>query len=358
MKIHSLFLKNFRNFREEIFHFSPGVNAIFGKNAQGKTSLLEALFVLMTGRSFRTPHLHDLIFFDAPFCYLEGHFEKTGVEQVLKIHQLGKKRKILLNHTSLPTLSSLFGIIFGVILTPEDKDFIDGFPSYRRRFLDFFLGQRTPLYWHHYLRYEKALKQRNALLKQQSAISIDLWEEEMSISASYLVSERCKAIKLLEEYSLPIQQRLSFDHEKLSLFYKGSLFSSEQFKQAFEKNRKKEFIVGHTLIGPHKDDITIKLNEKEAHLFASVGQKRVLTTALRLAQWQLLKEWLKEPPLFCIDDFGAFLDPTREELLFSFLPELGQVFLTSPHPIPKNIDAHSIVIKEGKRIPLQEYKFN
>ncbi len=344
-----LYLKDFRNYKSECFEFSPQLNAIIGKNAQGKTNLLEAIYLLMTGRSFRTSNLSDLPYFGCSSFYLEAHFEKAGIEQTLKMTYHEKERIIILNQTPIPTLSSLFGIILGVIITPEDRALIVGPPLQRRQFLNLHIARTNPFYLHHFRRYEKALKQRNTLLRQKRSHSIEVWEEQMAISGAYLIQERVREAEELEKKSHEIQKLLSFDKEELTLKYKSSLSSKEIFQEMLAKTRNKDLLLGYTSIGPHKEDLSIVLDGKEARSFASEGQKRGIITALRMAEWQLLKDKTEDFPIFCIDDMGIFLDKKREEILLSLLPSLGQVFLTSPRSLPElNPSPHLLTISQGR----------
>lgn len=330
MHISHLYLKNFRNYKEACLTFSPKINFIYGENAQGKTNLLEAIYLLITGRSFRTHHLEELIRFGETSFYLEACFTKSGIEHSLKFSFDGEKRKILYNATSLPSLSSLFGILNGVILSPEDHELITGSPSGRRQFLDLQIAQINPLYLHHLSRYMRAMKQRNALLKQQKMQTIEIWEEQMAQSAEYITQQRHIATRDIEEL-------LDRKFENLRLSYKSSaLAHTESFKtyfmKQFAKFRPREFLTGTTLMGPHRDDLDILIEGKEAALFGSEGQKRSSIASLRLAEWSRLNQIAEEIPLMCIDDVGISLDQKREENLYSRVERLGQVFLTSPYP--------------------------
>ena len=167
MQITSLFLQNFRNYEKAHVVFSPGINLIYGPNAHGKTNLLEALYFLITGRSFRTQSLRDLIYFGADFFRLKAFFIKNGVSQTLEVYFDGEKKKLLWNQTPLTSLSALYGILQGVLIAPEDLQILKGSPSLRRRFLDVQIAQVSPLYLHHLSRYQKAMKHRNTLLRRK-----------------------------------------------------------------------------------------------------------------------------------------------------------------------------------------------
>ena len=347
MTIKSLFLRDFRSYSEAYVTFSPKVNFIWGDNAQGKTNLLEALSLLICGRSFRTPHLSELVRFGASSFYLEALFEKNGIEQILKFSFDGKERKIIHNACSLPSLSALLGILSGVILSPEDRSLVKGGPQSRRQFLDLLLAQASPLYLHHLSRY---LKQRNFLLKQKSLKTIAVWEEQMAIAAAFVTCYRAETVRELEKLS----QTETLASDKLDLAYRSQALTSVGkdsealklfFLKQFEKHRSRECELGLTLSGPHRDDLAILLQDKEARSFASEGQQRSCIAALKLAQWRLLDALVDQSPLLCIDDVGVSFDTSRESALYKRVDVLGQVFITSPRP--PSLEGHIIRIDGG-----------
>lgn len=353
MTIKRIYLRDFRNYAEAVVDFGPAINVLVGDNAQGKTNLLEAIGLLITGRSFRTTHLSELIRFGAHAFYLEALFEKNGIEQILKFAYDGNERKIIHNATSLPSLSALLGILHGVILSPEDRSLVKGSPQTRRHFLDLLLAQANPLYLHHLSRYWKALKQRNALLKCRSLDTISVWEEQMALSAAFLTCRRAQTVSELERLS----QTETLATERLELGYRSSALSAAgadtealhlYFLKQFEKHRKRECDLGITLTGPHRDDLNILLQGKEARQFASEGQQRGCVAALKLAQWKWLHALTEAPPALCIDDLGVSFDPTREEELYKRMQNLGQVFITTARATP--LPCRSIGVKNGNFI--------
>ncbi len=335
MRLNSLYLKDFRNYQEARVVFAPGLNVIYGDNAQGKTNLLEAIHLLITGRSFRTNHLRGLIRFEAPAFYLEAHFEKNGVEQLLKLNFDGEGRTLIHNATPLPSLSMLLGILNGVIISPEDHELVKGGPAARRHFLDMQISCENPLYLHHLSRYTRAMKQRNVLLRRRKVETIEIWEEQMADSALYLTLKRHETIQQLEK-----EEALKGHVDALTLSYqtsaplnKDSQTLKSYFLKQYEKYRPRELDQGNTLTGPHRDDLVIYVNGQEARFYASEGQTRSCVTSLRLAQWARLKTITEETPILCVDDVGISLDSKREKSLYDQLGSLGQVFLTSPKMI-------------------------
>lgn len=337
MYLRSLYLKHFRHYQETLFEFSPSFNLICGPNAKGKTTVLEAIHYLMLGRSFR-PGLHqDLIHIGQSSFYLEAIFCKHAVDQKLRLYVDTKTRKILHNHTPLSQASHLLGLIQGVVMTPDDIHLIKGSPTLRRQFLDIQLAQVNPLYVHYLARYTKAMRHRNQLLKQKSLRSIESWEHEMAQAASYLVMQRRRWIHTLQIHSQAFYHSLTGETENLTLEYCSGASSSCQTEAEMKefhllqlnKNRPREIHIGHTLVGPHKDDIGIKIGGQDARFFASEGQQRSCVAALRIGEWHCLQQIAEDIPLFMIDDVGMSLDDKRRERLLDQLASLGQVFLTT-----------------------------
>jgi DNA replication and repair protein RecF len=299
-------------------------------NGSGKSNLLEAIFLLSTGKSFRTSSLPDLIQHEKETFSVKALFYKEGIDHSMTFTLSPPGKKIFYNDTSYTSFNPLLGIIPSVFLSPEDISILMGGPSERRRFLDLHLASIDPLYLHHLGRYQRALKQRNLLLKtQQKGLSI--WEELMAVSASYIIDKRCDLIKKLQEHSHPFLLHLSKDAEPLTIQYMHTLpLCRKEYEKKWEEMRPKEHLLKMTLVGPHRDDISFSTQEKELKNYASEGQKRCALAALRLAEWQIIKQKSSINPIFGVDDFGVHLDKTRSSLLWDLLQDMGQVFLTAP----------------------------
>ncbi len=346
MYLKRLLLRNFRNYDQAEVVFSPLINLVQGDNGQGKTNLLEAIYLISTGRSFRANSLSDLIRFGQSFFYLEAEFEKEGVLQNLKIYYDESTRKVQYNQSVYPTLTSLLGILPSVLLSPDDHSLISGNPAERRRFLDLHIAQTDPLYIFHFSRYLKAMKQRNHLLRSKSEAAIQAWEQMMAHSASYLIQKRKQAAAALKAPSSQWMEILSRHQDSIEIHYQSSLSlakdendTASHFQQLWQKMRPKEMQIGSTLIGPHRDDLLIHLADKPAKIFSSEGQKRSCISSLRFAQWQQMAETVGHPPLLGIDDFGIQLDKERQMQLKNHLSKFKQVFLTSPHSLQHNFNS-------------------
>ena len=336
MLISELYLENFRNYKSFSLEFAPGINAIIGLNAQGKTNLLEAIHLLITGQSFRTQHLADLIGSHGEGFSLGAVFCKNTIRQKIHIYYTPSYRRVVHNNTSYTTFARLIGILQGVTLSPEDQGLIKGSPSQRRRFLDLHLSQCMPLYVHFLSRYCRAMKQRNHLLRTRNLTTVVHWEEMMAHAAAYITLYRQGSINNLAIDCNDLHYILSGEQEKLSLSYKtmapveeySNDIIREYYLSQYLKYRHREIDRGMTLFGLHRDDLELTINSQNARVYASEGQQRSGVAALRLAQWHNLNREEQDIPLMLIDDLGVSLDKERVQQLCTYLKGLGQSFIT------------------------------
>ncbi|MFY7842883.1 MAG: DNA replication/repair protein RecF [Rhabdochlamydiaceae bacterium] len=351
MHLNRLYLRNFRNFEEASFCFDKKVNLICGSNGIGKTNLLEAIYLVSTGRSFRSSHLADLIRCETNFFYLEAVFYKDAHEQALSLYFDKKTKKLTHDNQTYSHFSPLLGLLPTVLYTPQDASLIMGGPTLRRKFLDMHIAQFDPQYVYSLIRFFKALKQRNHLLKIQQINSITAWEQIMAETASYITDKRNEAINKLSPLIEQAIKKLSNHSLSLQLQYLPSLkeTSPEAIKKQYADHRTKEIHQGLTSSGIHKDDFLILTDEREAKIYASEGQKRSAIAALRLAEKKRLSELVSAPPLFSIDDFGAHLDPYKIELFEKEIDSSeGQVFISSPHLL-KQVSCHHLSINTHRK---------
>ncbi len=346
--VKSLYLRNFRNYTEAEVSFSPGVNLFHGDNAQGKTNLLEAACLITTGRSFRTPHLNELVRDGEAFFFLEGIVSKDGFDHTVQISFNGGIKKLTLDGNNYGTLQHLLGLLPSVLYLPSDSELVDGSPAIRRRFLNLHLAQGNPLYLHHLSRFWRAMKQRNALLRSTDTTSLDCWEIEMAESAHYLRAARESLIAAIQDPLLKKSLELSSGKEEHKILFDPSTPPSPEIYLAqLKKNRPREKQLGATLTGPHRDDFSLWINGKESKGFCSEGQKKTSAFALKLAEWELFTKIAESPALLGIDDLGLHLDPKRLSYFSETLSQLGQVFITSPNLDLKLPDAKHLHISQG-----------
>lgn len=337
MHIQAIHLKHFRNVDEAWIEFCDGINWFSGPNASGKTNLLEALFYFVRASSFRTRHMSDLIQENKEHAFLEIFFVKYGVEQSLKLVINESEKLLFHNQTSYKSAIELLGILQGVLIRIDDISLISGPPPLRRSFIDLQLVQASPLYVHHLLRFQRALKQRNFCLKSKKLTAIEGFEWEMARSSAFLWQERKALVEDLKELS---QQHFASLAGAESFSLKYEPFEGDYLK-ILQKNRAQELRLGYTKEGPHRDDLEFFIEGRSAKAFASEGQKRSAALALKLAEWQKLYNTVQEKPLCAIDEWQTNLDPSRKKNLEGVLGTLGQVFMTTPER-PEKGEAYMI----------------
>ena len=349
MFLKNLYLRNFRNYAEAQVSFDPKCNVLYGNNAQGKTNLLEAIYLIATGRSFKTLRMEELIRHGQSFFYVEATVVRDSIAQNIKISFDGESRRLQTEANTYNSFHHLLGLLPSVLYAPGDTELITGSPTLRRRFFNLHLAQSDPLYVHHLSRFWRAMKQRNCLLRMRNETDLDCWEIEMAHSASYLHAAREEMIEEIQEPLSRSSKELSGKQESLKLRYAPS-YHPDTYLAQMKKNRPREVQLGMTLTGPHRDELNLSIDGKPARTFASEGQKKTSMAALRLAEWERLCSRVEGMALMGIDDFGLHLDHSRQELLCDHLENLGQVFLTTPQRLSswKNLSsAHQIKIEAG-----------
>ena len=334
MFIVSLYLKNFRRHRELFLEFSPGVNLIMGKNASGKTTVLEAMNLLLSGRSFRTRQLKDVISHGEHYFIVQATFKKCNIEQTIRFAFDGKDKSIFYNSTKCKSSSELLGLLQGTTLLPEDINIIKGSPGARRNFLDLQLVQIDPMYVRKLTRYYLAMRQRNYLLKKKTSHAIEAYEKEMARAAAYIVHKRLETVDGLKKVSEKVVDALSSGEELLYICYKASLMEKGEFFEQYAVNqfklhRSKEMQFGYSIIGPHKDDMDIFIGKKSAKNFASEGQQKSIACALKFAEWERNSSLSDHTPIMLIDDIGTSLDKTRRDNVVNRTLSFKQVFITT-----------------------------
>jgi DNA replication and repair protein RecF len=344
MFIKELHLKNYRNYDSLMATFDHKINVIIGENAQGKTNLLEAIYLLAFTKSYRTANDRELIRFQQEFAKVNGLLMKKENQSIpleLIYHNQGKKAKV--NHLEQGRLSEYIGTLNVVMFAPEDLALIKGSPQIRRRFIDMELGQIEPLYLYHLGQYQKVLKQRNHLLKQlqhkqSDAIFLHVLTEQLIQHAAVILEKRFFFVHLLKKWAIPLHLKISRDQEFLNMIYAPSVEVSEddteaklieKLETAYAKNEQNEIHRGTTLIGPHRDDLLFFINDKEVKLFGSQGQQRTTALSLKLAEIDLIYEQIKEYPVLLLDDVLSELDDFRQSHLLSAIQGKVQTFVTT-----------------------------
>ncbi len=358
MLLLQLAARGFRNLKEQTLGFKGGLQVFVGANAQGKTNILEAIFCLASGRSFRSIDDTALLQNDAPSYLLEGLVarESDRIKVRLSYARDGRRKTAEINSLPLRRAADLWSEVKAVAFSPADSQIIKGPPLLRRRFLNRFLCQASPRYRFTLLRFGQALRQRNFLLKEERrggrGESRPAWEEAYTNFGQALVEMRERQILSLESAARGFYSRLGMDEGSLGLRYAPS---SRNLREDLRKNQSKELWAGTSLCGPHLDDIEICLGGKEARVYASEGEARIAALALRLGEWDSLLRETSEAPLLLLDDALSELDEKRQVALLGQLVQCPQVFLSAvsakffPDPYSKEVQFFFVQAGEAKK---------
>ncbi len=327
MLIERLKLNNYRNYESLDIRFNKGFNVIAGDNAQGKTGILEAVFLCTFGRSHRTSRDSELIKHNCAGSYVGVNIKnKAGDESVEIKLRSGENKKVFINKLECKKIGELMGVLNAVMFSPEDLSLIKGSPSERRRFLDMEISQLYPEYFYTLQRYNKVLKQRNAVLKDDENNFgkgiLSIYDEQLSSLGTKITLKRREMIDTLSTVAHDIQKMISSSKEYLEIAYKADIGSMENESEIFDfmmetliKNCSDDIRRGYTSIGPHRDDIVIKINGSDVRTYGSQGQQRTAALALKLSEIALIREIKDESPILLLDDVFSELDDERQNLL-------------------------------------------
>lgn len=353
MIVKKVSIRNFRNIKTAEFEPDEKMNVFYGPNAQGKTNLLEAIWLFTGAKSFRGAKDSEFIKFGQEEAQIKTEFLKDGalLDAEMKI---GERRKAFLNGNSLPSPGALAGNFCAIVFSPQDIALIKDGPSVRRRFLDTAIFQIYPKYVETMRKYTRAVEQRNAAIKdlfRHSELSslIDVFDNEIIENGKKIIEYRKKYIDLLKDIVPKIYSGISDGKEQLEISYSLNC-SAELFAERLKAARRDDMRTGVTSVGPHRDDVEFKINGSSARLYASQGQKRSVALSLKLAEAEILNLKTGSRAIALLDDVMSELDPKRQDYVLNHIRE-WQVFITCCDPSnTKNLSAGRIFKIENGEI--------
>ncbi len=365
MKVKSLRVKGFRNYEAEEIAFSPATNIIFGRNAQGKTNLLEAIYLFSHGRSHRAKYDTELIRFgnESARLMLEFSDKDRDFRAEMQLNKNGKK-SIKINNVPITKLSMLMRYLNVVMFSPEDLDIVKGAPQVRRRFLDEAISQIYPTYLKILISYHKNLAQKNNLLKKMRKTGktddamLDVWNEQISADGAKIMEYRKSYVEKLRDYAEVIHKEIS--GEIFNLDYTPSIecdiIDRDSFFEKLCSSKSREIEVGTSLYGIQRDDLQLTIGGKVARTYASQGQQRTGVLSMKMAQMETINELREEYPVLLLDDIMSELDSKRRQYLAERIVD-KQVILTCTDTDFGKVGGETELfeIKEG-RIIKQEKK--
>jgi DNA replication and repair protein RecF len=320
-------VKNFRNYSALDIEFSPHINIIQGKNAQGKTNLLEAIYFCATGRSHRTSFDRECIKQDEEEAMIQLRYQRYK-EDVIELHLRKNGRKsIAVNAVPAKKIDELFGCFHVVVFSPEDLSLIKNGPSRRRRFMDMEICQVDTVYVHHLQQYCRVLRQRNQLLKDaykdpKKQEQIQDWDRQLAYYGVRLIRRREEFMKRMTPITQKLHRNISHGTEQITLDYEnGGIIEEEAYVRRLQRDLPRDLRFGNTSFGPHHDDIGIRINGDDIRSYGSQGQQRTAALSLKLAEVEMMKQEIGYAPVLLLDDVMSELDEERQLHLLSYMEE-------------------------------------
>ena len=330
MIIKSLELANFRNYETLDIHFDKGTNILYGDNAQGKTNILEAIYVSATTKSHKGSKDKEIIHFDKEEAHIRTYLEKEDIEYKVDMHlRKNKSKGIAIDGKKIKKAADLMGLLNIVFFSPEDLAIIKNGPSERRRFADMELCQLDSFYLYNLNHYNKIINQRNKLLKDMYfnpglKETLNIWDSQLVSYGSKIIERRSIFTGQLCDIINEIHSKLSGGKEKLTVKYEPDV-SIENFEEKMKENQEKDIKSKMTSTGPHRDDFSFIVNDIDIRKYGSQGQQRTAALSLKLSEIELVKKITKDTPVLLLDDVLSELDSNRQNYLLNSIGDIQTI---------------------------------
>ena len=327
MFIKSLKLKDYRNYDLLNLEFDKATNIFYGDNAQGKTNILEAVYLSGTTKSHRSSKDRDLIRFQCEESHIETVVVKNGVPYQIDMHlKKNSPKGIAINRIPIKKATELFGLMNFVFFSPEDLNIIKNGPSERIRFMDLELSQLDKLYLKDLTSYNRIVNQRNKLLKDASfqpslLDTLDIWDMQLISYGKKIISRRKQFIQEVNEIIEEVHSKLTGGKEKIILSYESGC-GTLSLEEAVLRNRERDIKMKSTSAGPHRDDICFRIGDIDIRRFGSQGQQRTAALSLKLSEIELVKKIIKDTPVLLLDDVLSELDKNRQNYLLDSIHDI------------------------------------
>ena len=352
MWISKVKIKDFRNYEEQELELNENINVFYGENAQGKTNIIEAIFLCSMGKSFRAKQDKEMIRLNCNNAIVEVEYNKTDRDGKIKI-QIGNRKNILVNGVKIKKLSELLGNLNVVIFTPDDINILKGGPPNRRRFLDIMISQLKPNYMYNLNLYLKTIEQRNNYLRQireerKPEELLDIWDEKLIEYAEKINNYRKEFITKIQEKIVKIHKEITDNKEEIKIEYKTDCENKEKYYNLLKERRKLDIIKGYTTKGIHRDDFIVSINDRDLGAYGSQGQHRTAILSLKMSELDIIYDEIGEYPILLLDDFMSELDEKRRKHLLEKIKNI-QVIITCTDKIKlenKNVLIYNV--KDGK----------
>ena len=330
MIITSLDLANFRTYNKLNIVFDPGINILYGDNAQGKTNILEAIYLSTTTKSHKNSKDKDMISFLSEEAHIRTTILKNNIDYKIDMHlHKGKSKGIAINGIKIKKAADLLALTNVVVFSPEDLNIIKDGPSVRRRFIDMELCQLDQSYLYYLNQYQKVLDNRNKLLRdiafnKSLMDTLDIWDEQLLNFGSKIIKSRSIFIKNLQDIICEVHNKLTNGLEDLKILYEPDILI-ENYKEQLLKRRERDIKQCITSVGPHKDDLLFSVSGVDIRKFGSQGQQRTSALSLKLAEIEIVKNIIKDTPILLLDDVLSELDSNRQRYLLDNIKNIQTI---------------------------------
>ncbi len=330
MIIKSLELMNFRNYEFLDLKFSEGTNILYGDNAQGKTNVLEAIYLSATTKSHKGSKDRDIVKFDSEEAHIRTYLEKQEIQYKVDVHlRKNKSKGIAIDGQKIKKAADLLGLLNVVFFSPEDLSIIKNGPAERRRFVDMELCQLDNFYLYNLNHYNKIVNQRNKLLKDmyfkpELKETLNIWDSQLVSFGSKIIERRRIFVEQLNEIIYDIHKKLSGDKEELSIKYEPDV-EIDDFAKLMKNSQEKDIRLKQTSVGPHRDDFCFMVGDIDIRRFGSQGQQRTAALSLKLSEIELVKKITKDIPVLLLDDVLSELDSNRQNYLLSSIGNIQTI---------------------------------
>ena len=358
MKINRIQLNNFRNYKNSIIDFSDGINFIVGRNAQGKTNLLESIYLSSVGKSPKSCREKQIIMFNENQSKIELSFSTLAGNKNIKLFlDRTNKKSIKVNNINILKLTEFVGILSVVYFSPDELKLIKEVPEDRRNFLDISISEFDRTYLYNLLRYDKILKQRNSILKSTDSVEskieqLDLFTPQLIECAQIIIEKRLNFIEKLKNIATNIHKIITID-ENLDISYSyintSGLSIKADLQKEFDKVKLKEIDLGYTCVGPHRDDLIFKINGMDCKYYSSQGQQRTVALVVKLSLMEVIKNEIGEYPILLLDDVLSELDQNRQDRLIELISKYQTLITCTKIPETK-IKYNIIKVENGSII--------
>ena len=366
MIVKDIEFENFRNIESEKIEFSEGINVIYGENAQGKTNIIEGIYLFARGKSFRAFKDKELVKFDKSVAYAKMNFESKENETLLGVEiPKSQSKKFYRNKIKVAKTSEIIGEFRAVLFCPSHLGIIKDSASVRRKFLDVAISQLRPVYIKIMARYNAVMEERNAILKmmpeerRENEALMDIYSEELASLCADIADIRNEYIKKLDYWVSVFFDDMTKGKEKPKITYESNVSENDfdnreslknRYLDLLKNNKEREYKYGATLFGIHKDDLKIEINGRDSRFYSSQGQQRSLALAMKMAEGEISRENKGEYPVFLFDDVLSELDDTRKKYVLSNINSRQVIITGCDKGVFENTkDCNFIYIKDGKR---------